>query len=267
MTHGISTTSPSRSTVLAFAAVMFSTFILAGCGSNAQSTMPFSPSALTGTASVESADSAFAQSQFEALGGRGKGGDAGKGPGKKDDEDADDDGDEADDDANEAEVEGAVVTVSGTCPALTMTIGGKTIVTSASTVFRGGICTAIAAQSRVDVRGALQPSGAILADRVSIKGADDEDADEAEDDEDDKVHGDPAVHRSPLEGTVSSVQGTCPALTFNLKGISVTTAAATVYAPTGSSCAMLRPNVKVVVTGTVVERSLSAATITITRLH
>ena len=81
---------------------------------------------------------------------------------------------------------------------------------------------------------------------------------------------DPNPSQGPerLEGTVSSFRGVCPTVTFNLKGTTVVTdATATKY--DGGTCATLRPNVQVVVTGTpgTVRRTLRAATITITRTH
>jgi hypothetical protein len=66
---------------------------------------------------------------------------------------------------------------------------------------------------------------------------------------------------------VSSFRGVCPAVTFNLKGTTVITDAATTYE--GGTCATLRPDVQVVVTGTagVERRTFNAATITITQTH
>ena len=110
------------------------------------------------------------------------------------------------------------------------------------------------------------------------KDKDDEDADddtdddvddEATEDEDEEEHPRRGPHHGagPLDGTVSRFRGVCPAVTFNLKGTTIVTDAATTYV--NGTCATLRPNVKVVVTGTpqAERRRFTAATITITRRH
>jgi hypothetical protein len=73
----------------------------------------------------------------------------------------------------------------------------------------------------------------------------------------------------PFHGTVSNFRGVCEAVTFNLKGLTIVADAATIYLGGGGTCATLRPNVKVVVTGTpgAERRTFKAAAITITRTH
>ena len=71
-------------------------------------------------------------------------------------------------------VEGrSVVTrVTGTCPTLSLTVGGVVmVVTDASTVFTGGLCTAIRVGTRIHVRGDMRTDdGAVIAEAVAIEG-------------------------------------------------------------------------------------------------
>lgn len=171
-------------------------------------------------------------------------------------EDADDD-----EDANDVKVEGIVSGLSGTCPAISFTAGGKTVSTSATTVFHKTTCAAVQNLTRVHVRGTLQTNGSVLARRVELEDDDDDDEDE-EDDDGNRHHG-----AGPHHGTVSSFRGTCPVVTFNLKGLRISTTSATTYV--GGACETLRPNVQVLVTGTLgtEPRTFTATTIAITRTH
>jgi uncharacterized protein DUF5666 len=162
-------------------------------------------------------------------------------------------------------------TVSGrsltaTCPAITFVVATRTVMTNAATVFEGGTCAQVLNDVNVRVRGTLQTNGTVLASRVEIRTEDeDEDEDDADDDDGD---GNPHHGAGPHDGTVSSFRGACPTVTFNLKGLTIVTDAATTFV--GGTCATLRPNVKVVVTGALApaaRRTFKAATITITRTH
>lgn len=172
---------------------------------------------------------------------------------------------DADDDANDVKVEGIVSGLSGTCPAISFTAGGKTVSTSATTVFHKTTCAAVQNLTRVHVRGTLQTNGSVLARRVELE--DDDDDDEEEDDAEDG-DGNPHHGVGPHHGTVSSFRGTCPVVTFNLKGLRISTTKDTTYVGT-ATCEMLRPNVQVVVTGTLgtEPRTFTATTIAITRTH
>jgi hypothetical protein len=159
------------------------------------------------------------------------------------------------------EVEGPVATVTGTCPAITVTVTGKpSVVTSATTEFRKGVCADVQPGTRVHIRGTLQANGTVAATRVDIKKGEDEDAD---DDESRNPHDGPG----PFDGTVSELTGVCPAVTFNLRGMEIVTSATTTFV--GGTCATLQPNVQVVVTGTRVgeTRTINATRIEITRTH
>jgi len=108
-------------------------------------------------------------------------------------------------------VDGRVAGVSSVCPALTFTVSGITVTTSASTDFSGG-CAAILNGATVSVTGPRQTDGSIAATRVEVA--------EAE-----------------VTGAMSAVQGTCPVLTFSVAGTSVSASAATIL--DGLSCAQL----------------------------
>lgn len=159
------------------------------------------------------------------------------------------------------EVEGSVASVAGTCPAITVTVTGQpSVVTSATTEFRKGVCADVQPGTRVHMRGTLQADGTVAATRVDIKNRDDDDED---DDESRNPHDGPG----PFAGTVSEFRGTCPTVTFNLRGLEIVTSATTAYI--GGTCDTLRPNVRVVVTGTRVgdTRTINATAIEITATH
>ncbi len=103
--------------------------------------------------------------------------------------------------------------------------------------------------------------------RGSEKAADDEDSDSEEDSDHDSEEGNPHHGAGPHRGAVSRFRGVCPAVTFNLKGLAIVADAATTY--TGGTCATLRPNVQVLVTGGLLpqRRMFKAATIAITQTH
>lgn len=104
---------------------------------------------------------------------------------------------------------GTVSALSGTCPALTFTIGTTRVVTNGSTFFKDAACTAVANSAFVEVKGRPQADGSLLAVRVEVE---DEDEKEAE-----------------VKGVVSGLNGTCPALTFTIGTTRVATNGATVF--------------------------------------
>ena len=83
-----------------------------------------------------------------------------------------------DEDEDGAKTEGAVAGLATTnsCPAITFKIGTTVIVTNAATVFRGVTCAQLTNGAVVEVRGAAQPNGSILAS--SVKVADDDEHDD-----------------------------------------------------------------------------------------
>lgn len=81
------------------------------------------------------------------------------------DEDDDDDDEDDDDDRNEAELEGTLSGRSGTCPSISFSVSGSSVVTNSSTEFKDGSCNSLTNGNRVRVRGVRQ-SGTVLARRV-----------------------------------------------------------------------------------------------------
>jgi hypothetical protein len=77
-------------------------------------------------------------------------------------------GDDDDDDSDEAnEVKGTVSALSGTCPALTFTVGTRLVRTGSATVFDDR-CTDVTNGIRVEVRGTRMNDGTFTAARVEV---------------------------------------------------------------------------------------------------
>lgn len=84
-----------------------------------------------------------------------------------DDRDHDDDDGDDDDDEADNELKGLVSNLTGTCPSVTFTVQGVTVVTNTSTKFEDR-CARIANGRRVEVEGTRQANGSILATEVEI---------------------------------------------------------------------------------------------------
>ncbi len=123
------------------------------------------------------------------------------------------------------EVEGTVSAATGTCPVLSFTANGTTILTTASTQFNGAGCPAVQTGAKVEVKGTRQANGSVLALKVNVE-----------------------VAEIEIEGKVGSIAGICPGLTFSLNGTSITASAATQYK--GGSCSSIKIGTKVGVKGT-----------------
>jgi hypothetical protein len=273
MTHQASTHSTFNSICIAFS--LFAALTSVACSDSPLASAPLSPSALPSLgAALETTDATAVTDGWSTLG---KGNDNGKG--KDGDKSKDDDKGKGKDEGGTVdspvdaaavvvEIEGAVATVTGTCPAKTVTVGTQTFTTSESTTYKGGTCADVIALALIEVRATTQATGTLVATSIKVKDADDEDADEGVEEEDDEASGgNPHDGLGPFEGTVSSFRGVCPTVTFNLRGMQIVTSATTTYA--GGTCATLRPNVQVVVTGTRVgeTRAIEATNIEITRTH
>lgn len=104
-----------------------------------------------------------------------------------------------------------VTAVTGTCPALSFTVGGVVrVVTDEATTYVGGTCETIRTGVRVYVSGDMRTEdGAVIAEQVRIEG---------------HPEGRPGGR---LEGTISTLGGTCPALSLTVRGVAVTTTAST----------------------------------------
>lgn len=142
--------------------------------------------------------------------------------------------------ARRVEGRSVVTAVTGTCPTLAITVGGRyRVVTDANTVFVGGTCANIRTGVRVHVSGDMRnEDGAVIAERITIEGQ-------------------PGGRDGGrLEGTITTLTGTCPALTLTVKGVTVTTSATTEFDDV--ACAALRVGMKVEVEGELSGNTLAA---------
>jgi hypothetical protein len=77
--------------------------------------------------------------------------------------------DPGDDHGGGVELNGAVAGKSGTCPALSFTVGSAKVVTSARTEFKDVTCGALANNDAVEVKGSQRTDGTVDATRVEKK--------------------------------------------------------------------------------------------------
>jgi hypothetical protein len=232
-------------------AIMLGTTILTACGESAPSALPLAPSSLAAAAtsptSVErTASATFAPRPLSSIT-------------ETELRDAVPVQDEPPAPPT-VEIDGTLASLRGACPVLTFTVRGTRVVTSETTIFRGNLCEQLGAGSRVTVRGTPDINGTLVASHLDVTpGADDGagddtgdgeegDGEEGDDEAEDGGTGEEPVAGQQRRGIVASLRGACPTLTFNLKGTTVVTNTDTTY--TGGSCATLRPNVMVAVTGT-----------------
>jgi len=124
---------------------------------------------------------------------------------------------------------GLVSGLSGTCPDLTFTVNGTTIVANASTIFEDGSCSTVQNGTRVEIKGTRRSNGSVLATRVDI----------------DTPSPDPQVE---LKGSVSALGGTCPAITFTVNGTSVVANSSTRFED--GPCSAVQNGTRVEVKGT-----------------
>lgn len=132
-------------------------------------------------------------------------------------------------------VEGrSVVTkVTGTCPVLSITVGGVVnVVTDANTVFKGGSCLMVRTGVKIHVKGDMKAEdGSVIAEEIEIE---------------DQPGGKPGGR---IEGTIETVTGTCPVLDLKVKGIPVKTSASTKFDRV--ACTALKTGTKIEVEGDV----------------
>ena len=130
---------------------------------------------------------------------------------------------------------------AGTCPAVTFTLGGTTVTTTAATRFDDLTCASLAAGDALRVEGVRQANGSVLASEVnrSTGVASDDDADDDNDDNDDHDdHDDHSRQEVDMTGSLSvRPAGSCPVVTFTLNGATVATSGATRFDDV--SCASL----------------------------
>lgn len=137
-------------------------------------------------------------------------------------EDTGKDNDDTDDAVdNEAEAEGLVAGLTGTCPAVTFTIGTTKVATNEFTKYEHITCLTLSGAA-VEVKGMRQTDGSLLATKVQRK-----------------------LHE--VEGTASGLAGTCPSVTFTVGTTKVTTSSTTSFR--GGTCDALMNLTKVKVAG------------------
>jgi hypothetical protein len=135
----------------------------------------------------------------------------------------------------ETEFSGLVASVGGSCPSLTLSVASKTVKTGAATSFLKAACGDIKSGATVEVKGTVMADGSVSATRVQV---DDDGAMEPE-------PGDQG--ETEFTGAVSSVGGSCPALSLSVAGRSVTSNASTEFKDGG--CGDVRTGVMLEVKG------------------
>jgi hypothetical protein len=73
------------------------------------------------------------------------------------------------DNHGEMELKGTMSAKAGTCPSVTFTVSSTNVATNASTQFKDTACGALTSGDRVEVKGARQSNGTVLATRVEKK--------------------------------------------------------------------------------------------------
>jgi hypothetical protein len=137
---------------------------------------------------------------------------------------------------NETEFTGAIGSMGGACPSLTLSVAGKTVKTGAATAFLKAACTDLRSGTTVEVKGATQPDGSVMASRVQL-----EDDDVAEPEPGDQ-------NETEFTGSVAAVTGSCPALSFSVGGRSVKSTSSTEFKD--GSCGDVKSGVMLEVKGT-----------------
>ncbi len=133
------------------------------------------------------------------------------------DERGNDDNGNGDDEEDDAEFTGTVTAIRGDCPALSLTVDGRTVRTDGTTSFLRMTCSTLAVGAAVEVEGSTQPDGSVLANKVQLE--------DAEDDGDDQDDEDEAEFR----GSVAGLGGSCPSLTMTVGGRGVRTNGSTSF--------------------------------------
>jgi hypothetical protein len=127
----------------------------------------------------------------------------------------------------EVELEGPIAGLSGTCPTLSFAINGQGVLTNSSTRFEHAACSDLRTGMQVEVEGARQANGAILARKVERKDVEQQEVE--------------------FKGPVAGLAGTCPNLSFSINGQRVVTGAGTRFDKL--SCSDVRNAMQVEVKG------------------
>ena len=135
---------------------------------------------------------------------------------------------------------GMIAAIAGACPSLSLSVGGTTVRTNASTTFSEKSCTEIVSGDAAGVVGTRESDGGVLATRIETTRTSPSPAP--------TPVPEPAPGAVSLTGTMSSLAGTCPNLTFTLDGAHVYTNASTQIG--GGTCGDLRNGDRRYVSGT-----------------
>jgi hypothetical protein len=141
---------------------------------------------------------------------------------------------------------GTVSELAGTCPTLTFTLGTLKVTTTGSTYFKDGGCARVQNGERVEVNGQPQADGSLVAMVVKPRRGDGDDDDD-DDDDDDNNDDDDDDDEARIEGSVSTMTGTCPVISFTARNTSVTTTASTRF---DDGCSAVQDGRRVEVRGT-----------------
>lgn len=141
--------------------------------------------------------------------------------------------DEEDENDASASIEGELTSIGGSGELLTLVVGGTTVTTGPDTVVqRKGdkqSLTTLVLGMTLHVVGTRQPDLSLLARKIQIR-------DDAE------------GSAFQVTGSMGSVKGACPALSFGVNGYRVTTDGATTFTP---DCSAFKSGTKALVQGTV----------------
>jgi len=130
--------------------------------------------------------------------------------------------------AERIEVLGTLRNLGGTCPSVVFSIGSDVIATNGDTRFKTLPCNALSEGRFVEAKGVRQPDGRILAQEVETE---------------DELEG----VEVEVRGTIQSVNGSCPSLTFFVGERQIVTNVASRFER--MTCADLRSDIKVEVKG------------------
>ena len=207
-------------------------FVTIGCGQGSPLSTSGSPgsivgpTSLTADAAIDVATSSSLSDTFVPLG-KGKGGrNGGPGGGEDEDDDALADGDDEAGRPNRGRgsLSGFVTEVTPT----SITVRNVMVTVNADTAIRHGYRTLMMADiqvgDKVQVKGMAtitETETTFTATEIKVEDMDHEGDDAADDDDVDDV--DDADADAKIEGTISGLTGTCPALTFNVVSGTTTT--------------------------------------------
>lgn len=131
---------------------------------------------------------------------------------------------------DEMEAKGTAAGVAGSCPTVAFTIGSVTVDVTSATSFKSGSCALIKNGASVEAKGTKDATtGHLKATEVKVESA--------------QTGG----QEFEATGALSSLSGTCPAITFTVNGTPVDATSSTEFK---TSCASLKSGDKVQVKGT-----------------